>query len=103
MCIFRSTRKLSCIYAEFHPRNIHFSNEPASLGGILTSLKSACLLPDRGPLQFRQTEGRTLFTDLPADCPDDIANRAIIELEFEGEIERCVFGSTPALRGGKES
>ena len=78
-------------------------HEPASLGGILTPLKSACLLPDRGPLQFRQTEGRILFTDLPADCPDDIANRAIIELEFEGEIERCVFGSTPALRGGKES
>ena len=28
-------------------------------------------------------------------------NRAIIELEFDGDIERCVFGSTPAMREGQ--
>jgi alpha-L-fucosidase len=76
-------------------------HEPASLGGILTPLKSACLLPERTPLQFEQTAGRIKFTDLPAECPDTIANRAIIELEFDGDIERCVFGSTPAMREGQ--
>ena len=36
------------------------------------------------------------------ECPDKIANRAVIELEFDGEIERCVFDNTPALHGGRE-
>lgn len=77
-------------------------HEPAGLGGFLTPLKSACLLPERTPLAFEQANGRILFTDLPKECPDTIANRAVIELVFAGEIERCVFGSTPALRGGQE-
>ncbi len=77
-------------------------HEPAGLGGFLTPLKSACLLPDRTPLAFEQTNGRILFTDLPKECPDTIANRAVIELEFAGDVERCLFGSTPALRGGEE-
>ena len=33
--------------------------------------------------------------------PHTIANRAIIEVVFEGDIERCVFGSTPAMREGQ--
>lgn len=77
-------------------------HEPASIGGIITPLKSACLLPERTPLQFKQTGGRILFTDLPKECPDTIANRAVIELTFDGEIKRRVFGTTPALRGGEQ-
>lgn len=77
-------------------------HEPAGLGGFLTPLKSACLLPDRRPLSFEQSNNRILFTDLPDACPDEIANRAVIELEFAEDVQRCVFGKTPALRGGRE-
>jgi len=77
-------------------------HEPAGLGGFPTPLKSACLLPDRRPVSFEQSGNRILFTDLPDACPDDIANRAVIELEFAEDVQRCVFGKTPALRGGKE-
>jgi alpha-L-fucosidase len=76
-------------------------HEPAGLGGFMSRLRSACLLPERTPLKFEQSGGRILFTDLPDTCPDEIANRAIIELEFEEDVHRCVFGSTPALRGGQ--
>jgi alpha-L-fucosidase len=54
------------------------------VGGFLTPLKSACLLPDRTPVVFEETPQRIVFKNLPAQSPDDIANRAIIELEFEG-------------------
>jgi len=77
-------------------------HEPAGLGGIMTPLKSACLLPERRPLKFQQKDQRILFTDLPAECPDKIANRAIIELEFDQEPEHKGCSKASALHYGKE-
>ena len=74
---------------------------PAGFGGFMTPLKSACLLPERRPLAFRQEEQRILFTDLPATSPDDIANMAIIELEFESPPIHVRCSKQPALHGGK--
>lgn len=74
----------------------------AGIGGYLTPLKSACLLPDKTPLKFRQTDQRIVFTDLPKHCPDKIANRAIIQLEFEDEPEHHPFSKYSALHQGKE-
>jgi alpha-L-fucosidase len=76
-------------------------HEPAGFGGFQTPLKSACLLPDRALLKFEQKGQRILFTDLPAECPDDIANMAVIELEFEGKPENVSCSNQPALKAGK--
>ena len=77
-------------------------HEKAGIGGFMTPLKSACLLPDRRPLRFVQADQRILFTDLPAECPDKLANRAIIELEFADEPVHVFCSKSPALNGGKE-
>jgi alpha-L-fucosidase len=76
-------------------------HEPAGLGGIMTPVKSACLLPDRTPLAFEQTHHRVLFTDLPKESPDDIANMAIIELTFDEEPVHIGCSNQPALHSGK--
>lgn len=73
----------------------------AGLGGFMTPLKSACLLPDRIKLDFRQEDQRIVFTNLPKECPDSIANRAIIELEFEDVPEHVRCSKRPALHQGK--
>jgi alpha-L-fucosidase len=77
-------------------------HEPAGLGGIMTPLKSACLLPDRTPLAFEQKEQRILFTDLPKECPDKLANMAVIELQFDEEPVFKRGSKHPALQGCKE-
>jgi alpha-L-fucosidase len=77
-------------------------HEPAGLGGFKTPLKSACLLPDRTSLKFEQKDQRILFTDLPDESPDDIANMAIIELEFDDEPVHKGCSKAAALHGGKE-
>ena len=74
----------------------------AGIGGFQTPLKSARILTDGTPLEFKQQEGRILFTNLPDECPDKIANRAIIELEFDGEPVHVRCSKRPALHGGKE-
>jgi len=68
----------------------------------MTPLKSACLLPSRIPLKFKQANQRILFTDLPKECPDEIANRAIIELEFEAVPDHKRCSKFAALQQGKE-
>ena len=74
----------------------------AGMKYMVTPLKSACLLPDRTPLAFQQKDQRILFTDLPKECPDQIANRAVIELEFDEPPVHKGCSKQPALHGGKE-
>jgi len=74
---------------------------PAGLGGFLTPLKSAKLLGSDKPLAFEQTDHRILLTDLPAECPDKIANRAVIELEFDEKPEQVRASLYPQLNSGR--
>jgi alpha-L-fucosidase len=76
-------------------------HEPSGLSGFMTPLKSACLLPDRRPLAFQQKDQRILFTDLPKESPDAIANMAIIELTFEEDPVHIGCSKQPAIHGGK--
>lgn len=76
---------------------------PAAINGFMTPLKSACLLPGRTPVSFEQSDGQILFTDLPEECPDTIANRAVIELTFADDITFNMYNTTPALRGFVET
>ncbi|RMD76043.1 MAG: alpha-L-fucosidase [Lentisphaerae bacterium] len=76
-------------------------HEPAGIGSFLTPLKAARLLPSGIPLSFEQKDQRILLTDLPAECPDKIANRAIIELEFEEPPVSIRGSKCPALHQGK--
>jgi alpha-L-fucosidase len=94
----RATRQGNKVYAW----TILWPHEPAGFGGFMTPLKSARLLPDRTPLAFEQANQRILLTDLPKDSPDEIANMAVIELEFESEPVHVAHSKHPALNGGKE-
>jgi alpha-L-fucosidase len=76
-------------------------HEPAGIAGFTTPLKSACLLPDRTPLQFEQGDQRIVLTDLPTETPDDLANMAIIELTFEDQPVHRGCSKTAALNQGK--
>ena len=76
-------------------------HEPAAVAGFDTPLKSARLLPDGTPLAFEQKDQRILFTDLPAESPDPIANVAIIELAFEETPVHKGCSRTAALNAGK--
>lgn len=53
------------------------------------------------PLKFEQKDHRILFTDLPGESPDEIANRAIIELEFADKPKLMGCSKQPALNEGK--
>jgi alpha-L-fucosidase len=74
----------------------------AGIGGFMTPLKAARLLPDGTDLAFRQDDQRIVFTNLPKECPDTIANRAIIELEFEDTPEHVRCSKYSPLQQGKE-
>jgi len=65
-------------------------------------MRELLCLQDRTPLTFEQKDRRILFTDLPEECPDEIANMAIIELEFDEEPVHKGCSKQPALHGGKE-
>ncbi len=93
----RGTKRGNTLYVW----TILWPHEPAGLGGIETPLKSACLLPDRTPLAFEQKDGRILLTDLPTECPDEIANMAIIELNFDEDPVHRGCSGQPALHQGK--
>ena len=74
---------------------------PAGFGGFDTPLKSARLLPEGTPLTFAQKGQRIVFTNLPAESPDPIANMAIIELVFAVKPVHRGCSSAAALHGGK--
>ncbi|MFW5839955.1 MAG: alpha-L-fucosidase [Planctomycetota bacterium] len=76
---------------------------PAGIGGFQTKLESARLLATGQELAFEQGNQRIVFTDLPAESPDPIANRTIIELAFEDKPVHLGRGSLyPQLHGGHQ-
>ncbi len=73
---------------------------PAGLGGFQTPLRSARLLGDGRELAFEQHDQRIVLTDLPAESPDPIANRAIIELTFAEPPRHTRCSKYPQLHEG---
>ena len=70
------------------------------LGGFMTSVKSIKIVNNDTPVEFEQKGQRIILKNLPGNSPDEIANIAVLELEFEEtpEFHRCSY--YPQLHGG---
>jgi alpha-L-fucosidase len=76
---------------------------PAGIGGFQTPLQSARLLATGQELAFEQNNQRIVLTDLPAESPDPIANRTIIELEFADKpVHPGMASLYPQWHGGHQ-
>ena len=72
----------------------------AGIGGFMTPLTSARIVENHVTLDFEQVGQRIVLKDLPQPCPDRIAGRAVIELEFAEAPEHTRCSQYPALHGG---
>ena len=61
----------------------HWVGTELAIGGYQTKLLKASYLVGGQNLPFEQTENQILFHNLPAECPDKIANVCVLKLEFE--------------------
>jgi len=63
-----------------------------AIGGLNGKLESARLYPDGAPLAFEQTSNRLVIRGLPAECPDQSAKVAVIEMSFKS-VPKQVLGA----------
>ena len=54
-----------------------------AIGALYSKLTGARLYPDGAPLPFTQTGDRLVISGLPEQCPDDVAQVALIEMTFK--------------------
>ena len=54
-----------------------------AIGGLNAKLESARLYPDGRKLRFTQKDKRLIIRGLPRNCPDRIAQVAVIEMKFK--------------------
>ena len=73
------TRKENTLYTHVH----FWPGSTVNLGGLTTKVKSACLLPARSFVAFRQEEFRVQLTGLPENAPDEPVS--VIAIEFDAE------------------
>ncbi len=59
-----------------------------AIGALYGTLAAARLYPDGPALPFRQTDDRLVISGLPAECPDPVAQTAIIELQFKDGVRQ---------------
>ena len=71
------------------------------LGGFMTKLKNARLLNDDSDIPFDQEGHRIILKNLPENSPDEVANVAVIKLEFDVAPEFHSASYYPQLHGGK--
>jgi alpha-L-fucosidase len=62
------------------------------IGGLIGKVESARLYPDGAPLPFEQTKDRLVIKGLPAQCPDQIAQVAVVEINFK-TVPKQVLGA----------
>jgi alpha-L-fucosidase len=62
--------------------------ETLALGAVHGKLTEARLYPGGDPLPFEVYEDRIVIKGLPAQCPDDVAYTAVIELTFRGHVQQ---------------
>jgi hypothetical protein len=55
-------------------------------------VESARLYPDGKPLPFEQAKDRLVIKGLPAQCPDQIAQVAVVEINFK-TVPKQVLGA----------